>query len=110
MKSMSFPSYNPLSNGITTAAFGVVSFNIAGPAVGVVVAAANACLLTANGEAMTVAIIIIAAIVVVLFNLVFVFIGIISTMGRMISNDVNKEDDEFHMRIPLLESSFGIRL
>src|SRR5215467_76047 len=107
MKSMSFPSYNPLINGITTGAFGVVSFNIAGPAVDMVVAA-NACLLTANGEAMIVIATIIAAIVVVLFNLVFIFVGVISTMDRMIANGVNKEDDEFHMRIPLLESRFEI--
>src|SRR5215831_5120423 len=80
MSSMSFPSYNPLINGITTGAFGVLSFNIVGPAVGVVVAA-NACLFTANGEAgMIIAIIIIAAIVVVFFKLVFVFVGVISTM------------------------------
>src|SRR5215469_1217448 len=81
MSSMSFPSYNPLTNGITTGAFGVVSFNIVGPDVGVVVAA-NACLFTANGEARIVAITIIAAIVVVVvfFKLVFVFVGVISTM------------------------------
>src|SRR5215467_8425761 len=110
MKSMSFPSYNPLTNGITTGAFGVVSFNIASPAVGVV-AAANACLLTANGEAMIVAItIIIAAIVVVFFNLVFIFVGVISTMDKMISNHVNKEGGQFHLWIPLLESRFEIRL
>jgi len=48
---MSFPSYNPLINGITIRVFGVVGFNILGPAVGVVVAA-NACLFTDNGEAM----------------------------------------------------------
>src|SRR5207253_1388338 len=72
MSSISFPSYNPLTNGITTGAFGVVSLNIVGPAVGVVVAA-NACLFTANGEAMIVAITIIAAIVVV-FVFIFVFL------------------------------------
>src|SRR5215469_10771300 len=109
MKSMSFPSYNPLTNGITTGAFGVVSFNIASPAVGVV-AAANACLFTANGEAIIVIATIIAAIVVVLFNLVSVFVGVISTMDRMISNHVNKEGGQFHLWIPLLESRFEIRL
>src|SRR5215469_9191450 len=107
---MSFQSYNPLTNGITTGAFGVVSFNIVGPAVGVVVAA-NACLFTANGgEAKIVAITIIAAIVVVFFKLVFVFVGVISTMDGMLSNDINKEKDEFHLWIPLMESRFGIRL
>src|SRR5215472_7845146 len=103
MSSMSFPSYNPLTNGITTGAFGVVSFNIVGPTLGVVVAA-NACLLTANGEeAMIIAIIIIAAIVVVFFKLVFVFVfvGVISTMDGILSNDINKEKDEFHLWIPL---------
>jgi hypothetical protein len=85
---------------------GVVSFNIAGPAVDMVVAE-NACLFTANGE---VAITIIAAIVVVLFNLVSVFVGVISTMDRMISNHINKEGCQFHLWIPLLESRFGIRL
>jgi len=59
---------------------------------------------------MTVAITIIAAIVVVFFNLVFVFVGVISTMDRMLFNYVNKEDDGFHLWIPLLESRFGIRL
>ncbi|MFZ0514484.1 MAG: hypothetical protein WAM14_22965 [Candidatus Nitrosopolaris sp.] len=33
MSSMSFPSYNPLTNGITTGALGVVSFIIEAPAV-----------------------------------------------------------------------------
>jgi hypothetical protein len=72
--------------------------------------AANACLFTANGEARIVVITIIAAIVVVFFKLVFVFVGVISTMDGMLSNDINKEKDEFHLWIPLMESRFGIRL
>jgi hypothetical protein len=105
---MSFPSYNPLTNGITTGAFGVVSFNIVDPtADDGDVPAANATLFAANGKAMIVAITIIAAIVVVF---VFVFVGVISTMDRMLSNDDNEEDDEFHLWIPLLESRFEIRL
>src|SRR5215467_6207020 len=58
-------------------------------------AAANACLFTTIGEAMIVAITIIAAIVVVFFNLVFIFVGVISTMDKMISNHVNKEGGQF---------------
>jgi hypothetical protein len=53
---MSFPSYNPLTNGITTGAFGVVSFNIVDPDVNGGVPAANATLFAANGKAMILAI------------------------------------------------------
>ena len=75
-----------------------------------VVVVANTCLLTANGEeAMIIAIIITAAIVVV-FKLVFVFVGVISTMDGMLSNDINKEKDEFHLWNPdlVFVSSFII--
>jgi hypothetical protein len=67
---------------------------------------------THGEEAMIIAIIIIAAIVVVFFKLVlvFVFVGGISTMDGMLSNDIKKEKDEFHLWIPLMESINGIRL
>jgi hypothetical protein len=86
---MSFPSYNPLTNGITTGAFGVVSFNIVGPTVGVVVAA-NAYLFTSNGEAMILAITIIAAIVVVfVFLLSFIFFVNYCCLDLIIRMDTN---------------------
>ena len=47
MSSISFPSYYPLSNGITTGALAVVSFNIVDPDVDGGVPAANATLFAA---------------------------------------------------------------
>jgi hypothetical protein len=56
-----------------------------------------------------VAMTIIAAIVVLLvFN--FVFLGIVSTMDRVLSIDDNKEGYEFHLWNPLVESRVGIPL
>ena len=89
MSSISFPSYYPLSNGITTGALAVVNFNIVDPDVDGGVPAANATLFAANGKEMIVAITIIVATVVFVF-FVLVFVGVISTIERRISNHDNK--------------------
>ena len=39
-----------------------------------------------------------------------IFVGAVSTMNRRATNRDNKEDDEFHLWNPKLESNFGIRL
>jgi hypothetical protein len=110
MRSISLPSYNPFSKGITTGELLAASFNIVGPAVGVVATAANASLFAAIGKAMIVARTIIAAIVVV-FLFVFVFFGVtVSTMKKRVSNHDNKEGYEFHLWIPQVVSTFGICL
>src|SRR5215467_8573406 len=109
MSSMSFPSYNPLTNGITTGAFGVVSLNMVGPAVGVV-AAANASLFTTNGEAMILAITIIATIVVVfVFVFVFFVVHFFSLMHSCLHLIIRMETNSicgFHGWIPDLEFSY----
>jgi regulator of protease activity HflC (stomatin/prohibitin superfamily) len=73
--------------------------------------AANATLFAANGKAMIVAITIIAAIVVVLVFIVFVFdfVDVVSTIDSRLSSHDNKGGYEFHLWIPQMVSTFGIR-
>jgi hypothetical protein len=55
------------------------------------------------------AITIIAAIVVVFVFIVFDFVGVVSTMDSRLSSHDNKGGYKFHLWIPQVVSTFGIR-